>query len=71
MYDSGDYSISDLADIFGVSRATIYRPRAAGTIMSAEVNAEGRAVPASDERPYSRSNIHRRSGKIEHACRYC
>ena len=25
MYDSGDYSISDLADIFGVSRATIYR----------------------------------------------
>ena len=25
MYDTGEYSVSDLADIFGVSRATIYR----------------------------------------------
>jgi len=25
MHDTDDYSISDLADIFGVSRATIYR----------------------------------------------
>ena len=25
MYDTGDYSISDLADIFTVSRPTIYR----------------------------------------------
>ena len=25
MHDTGDYSISDLADVFGVSRATIYR----------------------------------------------
>lgn len=25
MYDTGDYSISDLADVFAVSRATIYR----------------------------------------------
>ena len=25
MHDTGDYSISDLADVFTVSRATIYR----------------------------------------------
>jgi len=25
MYDTGDYSISDLADVFAVSRPTIYR----------------------------------------------
>jgi hypothetical protein len=26
MYDSGDYSISDLAEVFSVSRPTVYRP---------------------------------------------
>ena len=25
MYDNGEYSISDLADVFSVSRPTIYR----------------------------------------------
>ena len=25
MYDSGDYSISDLAEVFSVSRPTVYR----------------------------------------------
>ena len=25
MHETGDYSISDLAEVFGVSRATIYR----------------------------------------------
>ena len=25
MHDSGDYSISDLAELFGVSRPTVYR----------------------------------------------
>ncbi|WP_230981790.1 helix-turn-helix domain-containing protein [Ruegeria pomeroyi] len=25
MYDSGDYSVSDLAEVFSVSRPTVYR----------------------------------------------
>ncbi|WP_215769370.1 helix-turn-helix domain-containing protein, partial [Gluconobacter sp. P5B12] len=25
MYDTGDYSISDLADLFSISRPTVYR----------------------------------------------
>ena len=25
MYDTGDYSISDLAEVFSVSRPTVYR----------------------------------------------
>ena len=25
MYDTGDYSISDLGEVFGVSRPTVYR----------------------------------------------
>ena len=43
----------------------------ANTIMSDEVNPEIRASPASDERPYSKSNVHRHGGRVEHACRYC
>ena len=48
MHDTGDYSISDLADIFGVSRATIYRTLERTGVMSAEVNPEGgtRVAPA-------------------------
>jgi predicted DNA-binding protein YlxM (UPF0122 family) len=30
MYDTGDYAISDLAELFSISRPTVYRTRPAG-----------------------------------------
>lgn len=41
MYDTGDYSVSDLAELFSISRPTVYRTlgRQAGTGAAAAINA--------------------------------
>ena len=48
MYDTGDYSVSDLADVFSVSRPTVYRPFS------------GNQPPRSDQRISDGTHIRRR-----------
>jgi predicted DNA-binding protein YlxM (UPF0122 family) len=37
MYDNDDYSISDLAEVFSISRPTVYRPLARQNSRAAKV----------------------------------
>ncbi len=49
MYDTGDYSVSDLAELFAISRPTVYRTlerQAGATAIAAQGNAEQRLASA-------------------------